>query len=1018
MAGIQYEDWSGFESLVFQILKDVFGFQENEKNHRTKDRNDGGYDGVFFLPGITGDSTRGDSLYKVLFEAKLRAAVENDLPLSDFSKSLIIAINVAANMIIIATNLHFSAKTLEALETYSQRTGLVIKVMTAKELLGWLEGTCRTTDAPKLDGTRLLKLIQDAEASANRHPAGALSLFAPLGDCMPSAECSEQLIGQERKNLVQSALKQLALGPGAIVLMGEEGVGKSVISHTLLRESADANTNKALIDLRLCNTPRDFFIRILSLLWQIPVDTLLRLDQWDKTIEYLGNEALSEDLRQAVLYALEQSDAAYAEKASLFNVCLLEYLFQVYQMTRRTLLIVFSNADRASMDCLPFFVRFCTRFQTCIRIILEWRHPLKEPSAQNADSRAHAREECFAELNSQGCVRETYIIKPPNRAENRRYLVELFNGQSISEEVLDQIIDDAGDNPLQLTDYAKYLSKSIDLPEISVRELLHKRERLLYRGRVFCGLLNSICCEDTGFQEIFALIGMLDGTVYVNCLEAMTGQEQFARLEYLKRERICELYGAEYLTVRHYQYLYAIRQYEYIGEVMLQRLAVNLLKRLDIYLSEKHKKDDVELHLLQILHRYSDAIQKALSMAKLRYESAYYYAAFDYAEIAERLLQQQRHGILQTIQVIDAKSYMVQSEFYIREHPTEWLNREIQELRAQINLNQYDLMSNSRYGAIVCRQFLIENQFYHQIGDFKKAYDVTQNGLSFLEEFDGELDDIELACELWFEHGIATKEIHMLSDAINVLKKGLERYPNSLMLQFTLNTQQYEYFFPAAVQTAKTFLEANVQLEPLLKPADIYHNRVHLLNCALFAHPSKLSQIIVDGQVLLKKTATYGLRNEDGRIYNILGCCFLLSKDLKKAEEHFQRGKQIFQGSNYVSNLWPLLINYGTLFTKCGEYKRAEEQFAAACELIVDKYAYRLRALQYLPEMGLPRLLGGLAILYVTLPDLEANCTSPRLSEIRTRAEKLLSAHIACEDVQHILKESVYCFGDISLIGY
>ena len=46
--------------------------------------------------------------YKILFEAKLRRDIQKDLPLQDFSKALIIAINTNADTLIIGTNLHLS----------------------------------------------------------------------------------------------------------------------------------------------------------------------------------------------------------------------------------------------------------------------------------------------------------------------------------------------------------------------------------------------------------------------------------------------------------------------------------------------------------------------------------------------------------------------------------------------------------------------------------------------------------------------------------------------------------------------------------------------------------------------------------------------------------------------------------------------------------------------------------------------------------------------------------------------
>ena len=92
------EYWEEFEKLSLDILK-TYMSENSEVNYsikRTPNRKDGGYDGIIV---ITSDHDSNE-IYKLLSESKLRECSKKDLPMSDFSKALVIAVNLSYNGLI------------------------------------------------------------------------------------------------------------------------------------------------------------------------------------------------------------------------------------------------------------------------------------------------------------------------------------------------------------------------------------------------------------------------------------------------------------------------------------------------------------------------------------------------------------------------------------------------------------------------------------------------------------------------------------------------------------------------------------------------------------------------------------------------------------------------------------------------------------------------------------------------------------------------------------------------------
>lgn len=121
------DNWEEFEKLSISILETYLP-ADSEISYsitHTPNRKDGGYDGLI----IIASGNENIDQCKILSESKLRELSNKDLPMSDFSKTLIIAINLMAQKIYIFTNLHYSTETQKRIHKFSSFSNIQVELV-------------------------------------------------------------------------------------------------------------------------------------------------------------------------------------------------------------------------------------------------------------------------------------------------------------------------------------------------------------------------------------------------------------------------------------------------------------------------------------------------------------------------------------------------------------------------------------------------------------------------------------------------------------------------------------------------------------------------------------------------------------------------------------------------------------------------------------------------------------------------------------------------------------------------
>lgn len=257
---IQKKTWEEFEEITFKVLLELFNLEENKWNQLTRSTKDGGYDGVFWIPLQINDSTY---FLHAIFEAKLRTNTTSALPLQDFAKALIIAINRDADRIIIASNLSLSPNTCNILENFSNQTGLQIQFLSISEIMEWLDNH----SSEKKEYSKDILELLDKSFNDNGFKTTSLKSI----DLSSDTNLIE-LFGKKHRDKRKFLVNLINTSQGIILIKGNVGSGKTTFIRGVHEKLSKVKVKIAEFDLTNISTPRVLFTLIMQDVWKVPME--------------------------------------------------------------------------------------------------------------------------------------------------------------------------------------------------------------------------------------------------------------------------------------------------------------------------------------------------------------------------------------------------------------------------------------------------------------------------------------------------------------------------------------------------------------------------------------------------------------------------------------------------------------------------------------------------------------------------------------------------------------------------
>lgn len=1008
--------WRRFEEVVFGAIKSIM---ENAKIEEMKEKlteatHDGGYDGIFLFPYIKDSCySQTQGYYKILFEAKLRTDLEKDLPLQDFSKSLIIAINMDSDALIVATNLHLSEGTKEHLREFSSKTGLKTYYLSPLYIDTWLKEHSSTKNT--LDNT-LRNLLRNASAYSSLNTP--LELLEKV--CTNRVERLPELYGRKKKELLKHSIDLIKNFNGIAIIKGNAGAGKSFFCEHVKLELEKRNCTVYSIDLNNYQTPRVLFLRFLEILWHIPFESLLSLDK--SGLEYVVNEVDSQiidrDIKEAVLSAFSKDFESYSQNADIFNYYMTKYLLDIYAIRARhaKIILFISNLNSVSLHMIDFVYQFLNSYTLMGTAILELRTStyidmLMEP-------------ENWKKCVNRFCSMEKILLKETieefSLLDAEQYIQTMLEGMSIDMELIDSIIQITGRNPLYLSSLVEYLKITGYIKKLPRIALIQQLRHFIIddKRQIISALINAFSQKATFFAEFFEMIRIFQFPILESLIENISCDYKVDYIDQLVEANL--VYRKEgKLSIVHPLQFECILNTCSLMDSLKRDLAQKILDNLDdIKLSPEYYAM-TQIRCYQILYKHQEVIDIEYPLAIELLKSGQYTLCYKYAKDALEKIQQFDTGH-QSLILLKILLLMVEICIYLEGDSILEIDDYMNRLNYLVSNYLSEKELDKEYIIFIAQYYMTKNRYEHFRGSFHAAYETLKTALVYTEKNKEILGD-QIVGNIELEYSIALKEMEDLYQSLSYLEVCLKSQPDNPELLFTYNTQMYELHLLDNPELSIAYVERNRLLYSVLNKATVFHNETHWLNAQYYLKNYDICFKMAISS--FKKTGQMGLKNEEGRLANLIGNIYFQNKDFHNAEVYYQYGIDLFQEKAYVSNVWPLLVNMSSLMSEMRNIK-AVDTINLAVEILF--HSYRQRIQRPYPLSGYyDRIQVAVEILYYNIKKLENILPAEDIKALLTNlSDKLLTKErnsilfkMSCQEILARWKDTRHYHVSYLLIG-
>lgn len=1009
MSRMSKDDWRAFEELIFQILLEEYNIRESEINKLTNETKDGGYDGIFYVPCSFDNFGMSQRMLQMLFEAKLRTDINKDLQLQEFSKALIIAINKNADRIIIATNLHFSNNTREILKQYAYNTGLSIQLKTSIDIFTWIENHSESicNINRKISLYNLLKDSYTVEKSRfyNANNINILNnteiiTYPPIH-------------GYRRKDQKKKAKEIFKKNNGILTIEGEAGIGKTIFLNNVLLDLKNDGFKSYVFDFQTFTTPRTLFIDMMCKIWNINYDTicLMNSTEFEEILCYLGEERIDINMNKIISNVLSGSKKDYINHSDVYEYYLINYIYELYTMRNHKCKIILSfvNINCATKELLSFFLSMCRKFGKTLPIFLEIRTSCDESDNINYVDWKEIRQK-FLRLPN---ILWRCEINEWGKDEIFDYIITQFKPYDVQDQVCINLFKKIGTNPLYLTAYIESLKCDLNSSKLLLQNInaYIRNYEISDFNAILTNYITTVA-EHSKYNSIISFtLAMLHGKVDLDIIEDLLGNEYLTHLKNFLEDAKFVSIKNKILFISHNLYLDSLKAYcDNMSLIMQQELAQRLLSINRISHSNSDEYIETKINLLKILGNTLDLIKESVSYALKLFTQGQYNKSNEQYELAyDSLYDLSENDFLSN-----------DTEFKCRcGHLAIKLKLNIfqkSEISFLAEINQCKMFLISKFDDHIAddeiKLYLIEYRYYHLLGDFVQALIIAKKMVDIINNNSVSSD---LASKVLSEYCIAIKETSSLDYALKEYKKAMKKYPNSVELRFARLSHLASKYGANSPKSVMKFLKLSNELEPYLSMSDRFHNRVNILSCLFLDRKYEDAQIY--GNELLNNLFIFGLKAEEGRAANNLGCVYWALGDVEEAKKMYEYGIEAYQSGKYVAFLWPVLINRISLSLACADME-CKNEYADKC-LTFFKNNYRNRIRHFTcAEKYFDKLFVGIAVLCIYY---RYHNKEYRIKEItESISHPPLNAALASindyEDLMYMLRDTVYIHNDAVMV--
>lgn len=934
-----FQHWRAFEALSLLIVKDLYQEEPQSFSRLTSERKDGGYDGIICFPSSTG---RAHELYKVLMEAKLRSDNKKDLPLSDFAKTVIIAVNCIADKVYISTNAFFTSETINRLNRYSQLTGLEINTIDSNYIVRWLNS--HISEADDFYDQTLIRKLREMNLPLQPEQQRLSPRITEQEDVS-----MQQLFGDERIRTLQEAAKLLTHQNGVMCVEGAMGQGKSVFLANLIHQTKKYYRNIIKIDLTHFSDARSVFIQILSAIWGVPADAVYSMTEEElrQITTYLGNEEFPDRSRQVLINLIRQSQDDFVARQSMHSELLLDYLKTIVPSVLRRIrsLLIVSGVKHATKRALKFLIGF-------IRILQGNQISfLIEIETEEKSSRFF-----MAEIKRTQSFLGSMVL--PEWDDSAAHLFLAHKSPELSEEERKALIQQFGYSPLALSVGADIYSNSTLASVISLAKNGKITQPIHLQYTVDCidSLVRAFAAKGEATQCSLAILGLLDGVADASLIERVTSELNLrSAIPAISMCSFLQKTGSK-VYVLHDAYTISIKKLNYISRGFLFEVLACTEQLLENYYSDTvyvmRKRFDISVEIRDF-SKISDT-WKPLAIGYIRRNEKK--CAYEVLNAVYRFWME-----APTINELSADAkfwllfHLTKLTYSLYGAEEQSLQHYLNQLDAIISLSTCDTEEIIDYRAQVLNlksHISLGKAEYHQMKEY------AEDGIVLLTQCK-QIKDLRTLGSLWVNKAMAIKHLYNLHDAIEFLNSGRK-------ILWSVDTFMFSYYthvaglFTTRAPNAAINCFRKAKDVPTISLSQQLHTD-HNIASMLFLLEEYDAALELSRQTWLKAYENH-IPIEEGRSDHLLGCIAWIREDTNSAYERFRAACELFKRHVHRTHLWPPLINLASLCMETGNKEEAIAYNMEAAEFLLKYHLENINHLKLNPKI-LPKMYVGLLFL-------------------------------------------------------
>lgn len=701
------KEWEKFEKLAYEYVSYLHKGQYVQKQLQTDPSHDSGYDGLWVI--FSSDQL---SYQKILMEAKFRNS-QSSLPLNDCAKAIIIAFNSNASKLYIATNIAYAPQTQKEIIQYNRRSDLTVICIKNSELKEFIqkERDYLINDC-ELDSIFLDKIVDSSD--------GTLEEIVEGNFCISEQEIYIQ--DEFRKKMIQDIFQSLCCPNACNILMGNEGIGKSILLKQVSEKLHEKKFVVSNIDLNLCTSSRILYIKILEALWGVALIPILGDEDICSYIDQLiavNGEDIDLCISNAIKHVLAASYYEYEGYKDSYLYLLLKYLDNILNLKRNTtrLVVFFQNINMASEEVLNFLILLTKHLKiNNIRTLFEVRTPFLLENEQ------YTEKSKFLYTQLKAISSQSFTLDVIDHGVATTFLQRELG---ICEYACGHLADYLGNNFLELQSAIQILGCQVstfsdNFNDMTYNELEEYWDKCgVSSNNVVLSLIFNLRKVPL-FTLLFEVMSLFKGEVPFRVLDSLYGEMSS---EYIKEAIECTIFisNGENLVCKHLRYLNAMEKLSQDYERII--VAKQILPIVQRERNSNASYAYVELEILYILSRYDEIPFSTVNVMSLFIDDRQYSKAIETAETYLNYYERSasKVAIRNTI-LVRISLQALQCIRELHEENAKKYKYFFQLAKKFILMDNPDIVSNKSWYKY---QLLLWHKKF-VAGEFEKAYDISQ----------------------------------------------------------------------------------------------------------------------------------------------------------------------------------------------------------------------------------------------------------------------------------------------------